>query len=186
MSALFHSQISSHCQLDTKSKSNNLTTRHLKQSSSATLTTKEFQHIRTETPTLDTHIRHILHSSLQTSNMAPNTESKIWAPVPSNDINQHDAAVQAAAAISSATPKVDNSGKIGHIPAVQRKLEQEQASERSQGTKPRLIDDVRNFLDPKKHPGAPDNEYNTFHRHNDINAPNGGARGVAPDSAYQP
>ena len=124
--------------------------------------------------------------------MAPNTEGNIRAPTnPTNDINQHDAAVNAASLISSATPKEDNTGKIGHVPAVQRKLDHQEAaaaaSERSQGgnTKPRLIDDIKDFLDPKKHPGPPDTAYNTRHGHDDINAPNGGASGVAPDKAYQ-
>ena len=118
--------------------------------------------------------------------MAPNTEGNIRAPTnPTNDINQHDAAVNAASLISSATPKEDNTGKIGHVPAVQRKLDQAAASERSQGTKPRLIDDIKDFLDPKKHPGPPDTAYNTRHGRDDINAPNGGASGVAPDKAYQ-
>ena len=117
--------------------------------------------------------------------MAPNTE--IRAPAnPTNDINQHDAAVQAASLLSSAnSSNEDTTGKIGHIPAVQRKLDQAEASERSQGTKPRLIDDIKNFLDPKKHPGPPDEAYNTRHRRDDVNAPNGGASGVAPDKAYQ-
>lgn len=114
----------------------------------------------------------------QTLDNIPDT--KIRAAKPTNDINEHDTILPH----SFEDPKKDeNAGKIGSIPAVDRKLHQEEAAKKAE--KPRFIDDVKAFLDPAKHPGPPDEAYNTRHPRDDVNAPNGGAKGVAPDAAYQ-
>ena len=103
------------------------------------------------------------------------------ASAPTNDINKHEASLPEVLR----APQHDNSGKIGHVPEVERKLQMEEAAKNARGTKPRFMDDVKAFLDPKNHPGPSDEAYNTNQQRTDVNAPNGGAKGVAPDAAYR-
>lgn len=65
--------------------------------------------------------------------------------------------------------------RSGEVPKIAKNID---------STKPHFVDQIRAFFDPDKHPGAPDTDYSPQHQHSDI-APGAGAKGVAPDAAYQ-
>jgi len=103
--------------------------------------------------------------------------------------------------VFDAPNKDENSGRIGYIPSIERKIHFQQMKEGESMNKknsinnendpdehiePRsLMDDIRGCLDPTKHTVPSDDMYNTRHEHDDVIAPNGGASGVAPDAAYR-